>query len=259
MVDLRIQSGVDQGVWALHRATRETSIHLERLSTGKKVNRASDDPAGMMVVTDIASRQKTIETRRNRIAFEQSYLGALDGAKSVVGDLLIDLRGSVLAGANKGGLTNEEQDAIQIEVDSILHTINGLSNTSEFNGQKLLGGLTTESLDLNGLFGGGANRISGGNLEEAASKVEAAISSVNSSRAAAGNQAKKLESEDRTLATELEAITGIRSSIEDADYAAEAAALVRSQMLEQAATYVTLFTRNLKAQTMMTLLGSVRQ
>lgn len=258
VVDLRLQSSEAIGMRALAKATRETGIHLERLSTGKKVNRASDDPPGIVAITEIGVRQKVINVRRDRIAFEQSYLGAQDGAKSVVGDLLIDLKGIVLAGANRGGLTDEERDAMQIEADSILHTINGLSNTSEFNGQKLLAGLTTDSLDLSGLFSGGKYALSGDELEDAATRVDAALERINTERSAAGNRAKQLESEDRTLATELEAITGIRSSIEDTDYAVETSALVRSQMLAQAATFVTLFSRDMKAQTMMTLLKGVQ-
>lgn len=243
---------------ALASATRDARIHLERLATGKKINRASDDPPGMVAVTDIAVRQKTIDARRQRIAFEQSYLGALDGAKSVVGDLLIDLKGIVVAGANRGGLTAEERVALQIESDSILSTINGLGNTAQFNGQRLLSGLSVDSLNIGSLFGGGEHSLLGGKIEDAASFVDAAISRVNSERSTAGNRARDLESEDRTLASELEAITGVRSSIEDADYAAETSALVRSQMLAQAATFVTLFSRDLKAQTMLTLLKGVQ-
>lgn len=258
MLALGVQTGEQIGLRAFARATRETGVHLERLSTGKKINRPSDDPPGFVAVNEIDVRQRVINVRRDRIAFEQSYLGALDGAKSVVGDLLIDLKGIVIAGANKGGLTDEERDAMQIDADSILSTINALSNTSEFNGQKLLAGLTTESLNLSGLFSGGKYRIKGDSLEDAAKLVDSAISRINSERGAAGNRAKELESEDRTLAIELEAITGVRSSIEDADYAVETAGLVRSQMLAQAATFVTQFSRNLKAQTMMTLLNGVK-
>ncbi len=245
------------GVRALHNATRDIGVHLERLSTGKKINRASDDPSGTVAVTDIAVRQKTIEVRRNRIAFEQSYIGALDGAKSVVGDLLIDLKGVVTAGANRGGLTDDERDALQIEADSILSTINGLGNTSQFNGKRLLDGINADTLNLSGIFSGGKQDLSSASLDDAATAVDAAIERIAGDRATAGNRARDLESEDRTLATELEAITGVRSSIEDTDYAAETAALVRSQVLAQAATYVTMYTRDLKAQTMMALLKGV--
>lgn len=258
MLDLRIQSGVDMGVRALAVATRDTNIHLERLATGKKLNRASDDPSGLIAVTDLASRQKSIETRRERIAFEQAYLGAVDGAKSVVADLLIDLKGTVLASANRDALTAEEQDALQIEADSILTTINSLSNTSTFNGQRLLDGVNTDTLNLSALFSGGTHNLSSANLEDAESFVAAALDSINTDRAAVGNRARELESTDRTLAVELEAITGVRASIEDADYAAETSALVRSQVLAQAASFVTRFTRDMKAQTVLTLLNSVR-
>lgn len=255
---MRIHSAELTGMRSLAKASRETGIHLERLATGKKINRAADDPSGLITVTDIASRQKSIETRRTRIAFEQTYLGALDGAKSVVSDLLIDLKGAVVAGANRGGLTAEEREALQIETDSILHTINGLGNTAQFNGQRLLDGLSADSLNLSSLFTGGDHDLSSDALEDAASFVDAAINRVATDRATAGNRARELESEDRTLASELEAITGIRSSIEDTDYAAETSALVRSQMLEQASTFVTLLARDMKAQTVLTLLNGVR-
>lgn len=257
-MDLRIQNGVDMGVSAFRRATRETNIHLERLATGKKINRASDDPPGMVAVTEFAARQKSIETRRQRIAFEQTYIGALDGAKSVVGDLLIDLKGVVLAGANRGGLTSEERDALQIEADSILATINGLGNTSQFNGKRILDGINADTLNISGIFSSGKYSLSGDHLDDAASFVDAAIDRIAGERTTAGNRARDLESEDRTLAVELEAITGARSSIEDTDYAAETAALVRSQVLSQAATYVTKFARDMKAQTVLTLLNSMR-
>jgi len=254
----RFSFATDTGLRPLAAASRQLNTSLERLATGKKINRASDDPAGSIAITDFNVRQRVINTRLERISFEQASIGALDGAKSTVGDLLTDLRSLVVKAGNRDALSAEERDGLQLEADSILSSIDFLSNTSEFNGQKLLADTTVQSLNLSKLYSGGDFNLSSGQLDVADEYVNSAIKTIAEERAAVGNRDRDLESQTRTLQSELEAIAGIKSSLEDTDYAKEASELIRTQLLQEAAIFVTKFARQTKADTTLALLNGVK-
>lgn len=254
----RFSFATNNGLRPLAAASRQLNTSLERLATGKKINRASDDPAGSIAITDFNVRQRVINTRLERISFEQASIGALDGAKSTVGDLLTDLRSLVVKAGNRDALSAEERDGLQLEVDSILSSIDFLSNTSEFNGQKLLADTTVQSLNLSKLYSGGDFNLSSGQLDVADEYVNSAIKTIAEERAAVGNRDRDLESQTRTLQSELEAIAGIKSSLEDTDYAKEASELIRTQLLQEAAIFVTKFARQTKADTTLALLNGVK-
>ena len=123
---------------ALQRHQVSVNKSLERLATGKQINRASDDPAGLMradsLMFDIRKIEKNLEA--GEMAF--SFVGAADGALSVVADMLLQLKGLVVSAANRGAMSGGEREALQIEADAILDGISLLTNTTVFRGQRLL-------------------------------------------------------------------------------------------------------------------------
>lgn len=254
-------------------ATRGVNLAMERLSTGKRVNRASDDPSGVATITELTARERTLRAEIDNADRESAYLAAREGAQSVVSDLLLDLQGQVVAAANRGAMSAEEIAARQLETESILKTIDHLQQTAEFNGNRLLQGFGTNELgeyfvsvtgangqpetitmSLASMMGGGALNLATGDLETAQKVVKAATSTVSTSRAAIGNRMLEIDSQRRTGLKELEGVMGERSRVEDADYALETSNLVRSRVMQDVALFTTQLAGELMAKTAMALL-----
>ncbi|MBS0187990.1 MAG: flagellin [Planctomycetes bacterium] len=236
---------------------------MERLATGKRINRASDDPAGSMAVdsfnADLASLNKKLDS--NRMA--QKYAAARDGGNAAIGDLLLELRGHVVTAANSGATSDTERRSIQDQVDSVIDAIDFVSNTYTFNGQRVFNNAlastlgassrTVEQADPNdpttrvsvvqqlslvSLKSGGGLNLVNGDLAKAQEVIDGAIGQNSAERAAVGSKAKELESGERLLLEQIESVSGAKSQIEDTDYAKEVSSLVRGQVLQQAAAFM---------------------
>jgi flagellin len=230
---------------------------MERLATGRKLNRASDDPAGSITADRLTSDIRTVESTITRNTRELGFLAAKEGAHGAVGDLLQDLQGIVVTAANRGGMSAEEIDALQTEANAIIGSINYLANNQEFNGNKLLDEahahklghvtLTTKNADgtdtvthesLMSVANAGKLNLKTGNLETAQKAIEAAISDVATTRGVIGARQQDLESQIRVGQSELENLSAARSQIVDADYAVEVSNMIRTQTLQQASMYM---------------------
>ncbi len=118
----------------------DLTLRLERLATGLRINRGRDDPAGL-----IASERLRLETRTIEQAIENSsraanVISTTEGALNEVNALLLDLQSLVIEAANKGAITPEEVNANQLQMDSILASIDRIANNTTFAGKKLLDG-----------------------------------------------------------------------------------------------------------------------
>lgn len=231
----------------------------ERLMTGKRVNRASDDPAGMVAVNEFAARIKTLEKQIDGLDFEEALLGAKEGALSVVNDLLLELDGLVVSAANTGALAEPDREGMQIQADEILKALDYVYTTAQFRGERLFdgpfttgaGGVTVDNpadnlgdadeprtvrAYLASMGSGGLLNLIDGDLEAAQESVKAALGGVNGVRSAIGDRIKFGITSDRNVKlSELESLTEAKSQIEDTDIAAEMSNLIRGQFLQQAA------------------------
>src|SRR5262245_28254685 len=129
-----------KGMASLNAASRMMATAMERLTTGKRINHGYDDPSGVQAVDQFKARIAKINEQMKTLDFQEHYMGARDGAESVIGDLLIELKGHAVAAANTAGLTDDERQALQTDADSIVKTIDYLSQTSTFNNQQILTG-----------------------------------------------------------------------------------------------------------------------
>lgn len=207
-----------------HQQSVQTS--LERLATGKKINRASDDPSGMVAANELKYRQVKIDKLIERFEFEETRLGATEGGLAVVQDMLHELNGLVVSNANTGGLSEAEREAIGVEAQSIIDGINHITTTTFFKGEQILAG---QGPSLGGLVEAMME-----DPEKAQEMAQAAVDGVSGNRASIGNRLRAIDAERNSLLAEFEGNANVLSSIEDTDYAAETASLVRAQILEQA-------------------------
>ena len=113
---------------------------LERLSTGLKINRGKDDPAGLIASENLRSELKSINSAVDNANRADQVVNIAEGGLQEVSGLLTDLQGLVTASASKAGLSSSEKAANQLQIDSILQTIDRISSATSFQGQKLLNG-----------------------------------------------------------------------------------------------------------------------
>jgi len=124
----------------LNRSNAEMAVSLERLAGGLRINRASDDPSGLIASeflrTEIASMRQAVDNSERAI----HVIGTAEGALNEVSALLIDIRQLVIDAANSGGMVDEEIQANQLQIDSAIDSVNRIANTASFDGVNLLNG-----------------------------------------------------------------------------------------------------------------------
>jgi len=124
----------------LSRSNGELQTALTRLSTGLRINRGKDDPAGLIASeslrSDIISTEKAITNseRANQL------IATADSALGQVSNLLNDIRGLVSEAANTGAMSDEQIAANQLQIDSSLEAIDRIAQITSFQGRRLLDG-----------------------------------------------------------------------------------------------------------------------
>ncbi|MEL7472998.1 MAG: flagellin [Planctomycetota bacterium] len=139
----------------LGRANQDLEVRLQRLSTGLRINRGADDPAGLIVSERLRSDLEGVQQGIRNADRASSVIATTEGALAEVNDLLNSIRALVVEGANTGAFSDEEIEANQLQIDSAIDSITRISNTATFGGLKLLNG----SLDYT-LSGVAASAIS---------------------------------------------------------------------------------------------------
>ncbi len=113
---------------------------LQRLSTGLQINSGADNPAGLIAGLSLQQEQTGINTAINNASLAGNVIGTAEGGLNEVSSLLTQLQGLIGQAANTGGLSASETAADQLQVDSILSTINRISQGTTFEGLQLLNG-----------------------------------------------------------------------------------------------------------------------
>jgi flagellin len=125
---------------ALVQNNKALSTSLQRLSTGLKINSGADDPAGLIASQNLQAEQTGIQTAISNAGQAGNVIGTAEGGLNEVSSLLTQLQGLVGQAANTGALSAPEVAADQLQVDSILSTINRIADSTTFEGTKLLNG-----------------------------------------------------------------------------------------------------------------------
>jgi len=116
------------------------SKSLERLSTGLRINRGSDDPAGLIASERLRSEKVSIAAAIGNAERADQVINIAEGGLQEINSLLLEMQSLVGQSANEAGLSNEERDANQLQIDSILQTIDRIASSTSFQGTKLLNG-----------------------------------------------------------------------------------------------------------------------
>lgn len=266
---------INTGLRILGQNQAERNTALERLATGLRINRGSDDPAGLVSSEALSAALASLEAEARALDRSQAVVNTAEGAVMEISNLLIEAEGLAVAAANTGATSEAERKAMQLEMDSILQTIDRIATGSQFNGQKLLDGSfrvpTGDGLfEVIGKMDPGAlgksytiepEELEGGGFVVDPDAQEVFLGDVGSGRAgsllenpelaqrilgkareqvttqlgALGNISRNvLAPRLSTIGKQAESLSAARSLIRDADFAKEAANLVRGNILTSA-------------------------
>lgn len=140
MTRINTNVGSTRGLRNLNKASKSLDSALERLSTGSKINRGSDNPAGLIAGESLRLQLTTIEQSIKNSNRASNVLATADGALGEIGGLLNQIRGLVQEGLNSGALSQDEIEANQLQIDAALSAIDRISQNTTFAGDKLLDG-----------------------------------------------------------------------------------------------------------------------
>ncbi len=118
----------------------DLNVRLERLSTGLKINRGADDPAGLIASEVLRSQIRGISQAIENSQRAVNVISVAEAALNEVSSLILDLRGLITHSANTGAISQSEIEADQLQVDSILEAIDRIANTTSFAGRRLIDG-----------------------------------------------------------------------------------------------------------------------
>ena len=239
---------------------------VERISSGIRINRASDDAAGLSISeglrSDIRALRQAVRNANDGI----SLINVGEGALNEQASILIRLR-ELASQAATGTVGSTERQSIQLEFSALRNEIDRITTTTEFNGQGLIDGSLASSVSTNnqiiiqvGIDNGSSSRInlntdvglgavsassleinllsltSAGNALTALNALNSAIGTVTQGRGKLGAVQNRLARSISNLSISIENLQAAESGIRDADIAEEVALLTRNQILVQAST-----------------------
>ncbi|MCL0045436.1 flagellin FliC [Nitrospinaceae bacterium] len=239
---------------------------VERISSGIRINRGSDDAAGLAISEGLRSDIRALRQAVRNANDGVSLINVTEGALNEQSGILIRLR-ELASQAATGTVGSTERATIQLEFSALRNELDRIAQTTEFNGQKLVEGSlasavasTSHILIQVGLDSTSHSRINLNtevNLEAITStglsihelsvtaadaaltaleQVDTAIGQITRGRGKIGAVQNRLIRTISTISIAVENLSAAESAIRDADIAEEVALLTRNQILVQAAT-----------------------
>ncbi len=124
----------------LNSAYSSLNITIQRLSSGLRITRGADDPAGLIVSERLRSEISAVNQAIVNTQRASTIIATTEGALDEVSRLLTDIQDLVVEAANEGALSREEIEANQLQIDSAIASITRIANTTSFAGRRLIDG-----------------------------------------------------------------------------------------------------------------------
>jgi flagellin len=137
-INTNVSSIIGQRV--LGNNNKTLGMSLERLSTGLRINRGKDDPAGLIASENLRAEKSALTAAIGNSERADQVVNIAEGGLQEVSSLLTELQGLLTTSANSAGLSASEKEANQLQIDSILQTIDRVAGATNFQGSKLLDG-----------------------------------------------------------------------------------------------------------------------
>jgi len=253
---------------ASSQAAKSLSTSMERLSTGKRINSAKDDAAGLAITSKMTAQIKGMTQGIRNANDGLSYAQTAEGALGEVANMLQRMRELTVQGIN-GTNDADAKTSIKAEMDQLSTQITDTLKNTQFNGKKLFYGTGTAgaaaaanaddikiqvganagdsvtikqsglaaSADILAVAGATASAVNVTTATDTALALfDTALKTVASTRADLGAVQNRLESTVNNLTSNVTNLTDARSRIEDADFSTETTQLAKAQILSQAST-----------------------
>lgn len=245
---------------------------FKRLSSGFRINSASDDAAGLQISNRLTSQVNGLDQAARNANDGISVAQVAEGAMEEITNSLQRIR--VLAIQSQNGINSEDDRiALQKEVSALKVEMSRIATTTQFGTQNLLDGnysakflvgananqnisvnLSGAGFGTSGLGLGDLSISSVSGASAALALIDSAIGVIDGTRADLGAIQNRFQATIRNLTNISENVSGARARIRDTDFAKETAELTRSQILQQTSTTV-LAQANQRPQAALSLLG----
>jgi flagellin len=239
-------------VGRLANASLDTA--MQRLSSGKRINSAKDDAAGLAIATRMDAKVRGLSQAIRNSNDGISLAQTAEGAMGEVSNILVRMR-ELAVQASSGTAADSDRTALQSEFTALTDQIDDIATRTDFNGTTLLDG--TADLDIQtgvdsgqsvnitiadlqssglGVDSGTVSIDSAADASSALTAIDDAINTVATERASLGAVQNRLDSTVNNLTSTVTNLSESKSRIEDADFSVETTKLASAQILAQAST-----------------------
>lgn len=249
----------------LNKATKSLNQSIERMTTGYKINHASDNAAGYSISKNWETQISSLDIAADNAATGADMLTTLEDTYSLISSHLQRVRDLTEQAAN-GTYGDASKDAIESEMTARLEEVNRIVANCEFNGLKMMDGSLGDidlqvglysdadsritlkdtlfaKADIKTLFGEEladvAKKCSGKDTAATASsmltKIDEVINGISGRVTTLGSAQNRIESAVESIGVQSENLTSSLSTLRDADVAEESSNYIKSQILQQAA------------------------
>ena len=253
----------------LYNATTMADTAMKRLATGLRINSAKDDPAGLQIANRLTAQINGYRQANRNTADGQALAQTFEGALDESVNMLQKIRTLAVQAAN-GTYTSFDREAIQAEADALADEVTRIAEQTKFGGKTILLGTNSTMFEkgmltlLVGAYSGDEitvdltqsfrlqdiydslpnnnNSVANGHFtlstaegaKNVLADIDAMIGVVNSKRGEIGALQTRLDSVMRNNENMAVNLADARSRIQDTDYAAESANLMRASIMQQA-------------------------
>ena len=249
---IRTNIGALTALDALNRVNTKLSIHNLRLATGKRINSAGDDPAGLTLGNSLDVRARKLAQALNNIGDASNVLAVAESGLNNINDILSTMSEKIIQAASDTEGPNERAAIFQ-ELNNLGEEIDAITKQTQFNGVALLtatvltfqvgpDGVDYNVFNMSSSFTSAALGISALTVATQAlasaslNSVQISISSLKTILQAAGSTIERLRVRDDNLGTMELNLRAAQSRIMDADLAAEQLNSAKLTILQQTAT-----------------------
>ena len=259
MPAIATNTAANAAVRYLNKNAAQESTSLAKIASGSRINKASDDAAGLAIATKIGSDITSLQQAATNSTQAVSVLQTADGGASSISDILTRMK-SLASQSSSGTVTDTERTYLNDEFSQLQSEIDGTASATRYNGVSLLDGTSTFSSGVNVLVGSDSADTISLKLDDLSSStlgvssldvssqtaatsaldaIDTAISSVSSARAKIGAMESRFEYRSSSLSISQENLSSAKSAIMDVDVASEQANLSAAEVKTQAAVSAT--------------------
>ena len=254
MLSINTNVGALNAARSSYEVNKSMETSMARLSSGKRINSAADDAAGLAISNRLNAEIQGINQSIRNAADAQAMLGVAEGALEQVHSLLLRMRELAVQSSSET-VSAADRDLLQTEVAQLEGEIQRVANDTTWAGVTLMdGGFTTGATFQIGPRSGDNIQLSIGTIDATTAgglnlgshistasaamayiaTIDAAISHVATDRARYGAVMNRLDHAVANMANTAMNLSTAKGRIEDADFAAETSNLARAQVLQQA-------------------------